>query len=208
MQRVGSEKKQERRVSQRYEARGTTQLTVHSTGRAQLYMYNPDSFSSGCGERRVMTLQLRVVPSCVLPVFTCRPSGFQRTFLSRAGVELRVFWGLFFSVRMTPHGSSLRALTRFFSCQPTWGAHTPGLPKQLLQTTTHAYTHTCCPRCTRKTKTAEENHHALILSFKNCRCEPPHTGPDTTCLTPHATSADFYIDPVEAWGKWVTLKWR
>lgn len=77
-----------------------------------------------------------------LPVFTCRPSGFQRTFLSRAGVELRVFWGLFFSVRMTPHGSSLRALTRFFSCQPTWGAHTPGLPKQLLQTTTHIHTHT------------------------------------------------------------------
>ncbi|TNN33936.1 hypothetical protein EYF80_055905 [Liparis tanakae] len=50
---------------------------------------------------------------------TSGPSGFQRTFLSSAGVELRVFWGLFFSVRMTPHGSSLRALTRFFSCQPT-----------------------------------------------------------------------------------------
>lgn len=36
------------------------------------------------------------------------------------------------------------------------------------------HTHTCCPRCTRETKTAEENHHALILSFKNCCCEPPH----------------------------------
>ena len=50
---------------------------------------------------------------------TCRPRGFQRTFLSRAGVELSVFCGLFFSVRMTPHGSSLRAFTRFFSCHPT-----------------------------------------------------------------------------------------
>lgn len=57
----------------------------------------------------------------VFQVFTCRPSGFQRTFLSRAGVELNVFWGLFFSVRMTPHGSSLKALTRFLSCQPTYG---------------------------------------------------------------------------------------
>lgn len=60
----------------------------------------------------------------VLYVFTCRLSGFQRTFLSRAGVELKVFWGLFFSVRMTPHGSSLKALTRFFSCQPTCGEQT------------------------------------------------------------------------------------
>lgn len=57
-------------------------------------------------------------------VCTCKPSGFQRTFLSRAGVELSVFWGLFFSVRMTPQGSSRRALTRFFSCHPTWGTHT------------------------------------------------------------------------------------
>lgn len=57
----------------------------------------------------------------VFQVFTWRPSGFQRTFLSRAGVELNVFWGLFFKVRMTPHGSSLKALTRFLSCQPTCG---------------------------------------------------------------------------------------
>ena len=62
---AAEKKKQEQRVSQRYEARGTTRITVYSTRRAQLHMYNTDSFSSGCGERRVMTLQLRVVPSCV-----------------------------------------------------------------------------------------------------------------------------------------------
>lgn len=51
---------------------------------------------------------------------TCRASGFQRAFFSSAGVEPRVFCGLFFSVRMTPLGSSRRQLTKFFSCQPTW----------------------------------------------------------------------------------------
>lgn len=51
---------------------------------------------------------------------TCRASGFQRAFFSSAGVEPRVFCGLFFSVRMTPPGSSRRQLTKFFNCQPTW----------------------------------------------------------------------------------------
>lgn len=74
-------------------------------------------WGAGCGEDQEF---------CVLPLCTCRPSGFQRTFLSRAGVELSVFWGLFFSVRITPHGSSLRALTRFLSCQPTCGTQTAG----------------------------------------------------------------------------------
>lgn len=73
----------------------------------------------------------------VLYIFTCRLSGFQRTFLSRAGVELKVFCGLFFSVRMTPHGSSLKALTRFFSCQPTCGEQTHETKVMLLSFSLH-----------------------------------------------------------------------
>lgn len=103
----------------------------------------------------------------VVLVFTCKPSGFQRTFLSRAGVELRVFWGLFFSVRMTPHGSSLRAFTRFFSCQPTWEAHIPGYRNdccKLLHTMNQAQLHLLW-------KTTMHSSRYMA----DCCCKPPHT---------------------------------
>lgn len=102
----------------------------------------------------------------VLLTFTCRPRGFQRTFLSRAGVELRVFWGLFFSVRMTPHGSSLKALTRFFSCQPTWRAHTHTHIVSVEPTATN-HTHYCA-----RTRKPEGNHCVQIIK---CSRKPAHT---------------------------------
>lgn len=53
-------------------------------------------------------------------VCTWGTGGFQRMFLSGAGVNPVVPVGLFFRRRTTPLGSSLSLTTRFFSCQPTW----------------------------------------------------------------------------------------
>lgn len=50
---------------------------------------------------------------------TCRANGFHLMFLSRAGVEVSVLCGRFFSVRVTPAGSPRNRFTKFFSCQPT-----------------------------------------------------------------------------------------
>lgn len=50
---------------------------------------------------------------------TCGTGGFQRMFLSGAGVKPVVLEGLFFRSRITPFGSSRSLTTRFFSCQPT-----------------------------------------------------------------------------------------
>lgn len=50
---------------------------------------------------------------------TCRANGFHLMFLSRAGVEVSVLCGRFFSVRVTPAGSPRNKFTKFFSCQPT-----------------------------------------------------------------------------------------
>lgn len=50
---------------------------------------------------------------------TCRANGFHLMFFSRAGVDVSVLWGRFFSVRVTPAGSPRNKFTRFFSCQPT-----------------------------------------------------------------------------------------
>lgn len=60
---------------------------------------------------------------CVLVcmcIYTWGTGGFQRMFLSGAGVKPVVPVGLFFRRRTTPLGSSLSLITRFFSCQPTW----------------------------------------------------------------------------------------
>lgn len=53
---------------------------------------------------------------------TCGTGGFQRMFLSGAGVKPVVPEGLFFRSRITPLGSSRSLTTRFFSCHPTCGA--------------------------------------------------------------------------------------
>lgn len=56
---------------------------------------------------------------------TCGTGGFQRMFLSGAGVKPVVPVGLFLRSRSTPLGSSRSLTTRFFSCHPTWctGTH-------------------------------------------------------------------------------------
>lgn len=56
---------------------------------------------------------------------TCGTGGFQRMFLSGAGVKPVVPVGLFLRSRNTPLGSSRSLTTRFFSCHPTWctGTH-------------------------------------------------------------------------------------
>lgn len=50
---------------------------------------------------------------------TCRARGFQRMFFSRAGAELRVLCGRFFSVRDTTPLSARSEPTRLRNCQPT-----------------------------------------------------------------------------------------
>lgn len=50
--------------------------------------------------------------------------------------------------------------------------------------TTH--TRTYCTRSTGSNPISWGKPPPQILSFKNCCCKPPHTGPDTTCLKHHA----------------------
>ena len=67
--------------------------------------------------------------ACLCCVPTCCAGGFQRMFLSGAGVNPAVPVGLFLRSRITPLGSSRSLTTRFFSCHPTWC------------TDTHTHTH-------------------------------------------------------------------
>lgn len=61
--------------------------------------------------------------SLMLHIGTCRARGFHLMFFSKAGADVRVLWGRFFSVRVTPAGLLRKEFTRFFSCQPTYTSH-------------------------------------------------------------------------------------
>lgn len=61
--------------------------------------------------------------SLMLHIGTCRARGFHLMFFSKAGADVRVLWGRFFSVRVTPAGLLRKEFTRFFSCQPTYMSH-------------------------------------------------------------------------------------
>lgn len=81
-----------------------------------------DAFVAFTGRRNASVFPwMRGLPGqqCRKSLLTWSARGFHLTFFSRAGAETRVFWGRFFKVKITPFGSSRKAFTRFFNCQPT-----------------------------------------------------------------------------------------